>query len=82
MRLAQASQRVQMTAHRPHRPSGLPPCPGSSFTGRILGWSARHSWWALAGSAIVILLAVFVLSSIETKDRPDDDSVHRRRGPR
>ena len=48
---------------------------GLSFTGRIAGWSARHRWWVLVASFIVILLAVFVLSSIETKERPDDDGV-------
>ena len=44
-----------------------------SFTGRIAGWSARHRWWVVGGSALVVFLAVFVLFTVETKTRDDGD---------
>ena len=44
-----------------------------SFTGRIAGWSARHRWWVVGGSALGIFLAVVVLFTVETKTRNDGD---------
>lgn len=44
-----------------------------SFTGRIAGWSARHRWWVVGGSALAVFLAVFVLFTVETKTRDDGD---------
>ena len=38
-----------------------------SFTGRIAGWSARHRWWVVAASVMVIFLAIFTLNTVETK---------------
>ena len=40
---------------------------GLAFTGRIASWSARHRWWVIAGSVLVIVLAMFVLNTVETK---------------
>jgi len=40
---------------------------GLTFTGRIASWSARHCWWVIAASVLVIVLAVFAMSSMETK---------------
>ena len=38
-----------------------------SFTGRIAGWSARHRWWVVTASVMVILLAMFALNTVEMK---------------
>ena len=38
-----------------------------SFTGRIAGWSARHRWRVVAASIMVIVLAMFVSGTVETK---------------
>ena len=38
-----------------------------TFTGRIASWSARHRWWVIAASVLVLVLAVFVSSAVETK---------------
>ena len=40
---------------------------GLTFTGRIASWSARHRWWVIAASALVVVLAVFIMSSVETR---------------
>ncbi len=40
---------------------------GGSFTGRIAGWSARHCWWVLAASVLVLVMAMFVSGTVETK---------------
>ena len=40
---------------------------GLSFTGRIAGWSARHRWWVIAASVLVIFLAMFALNTVEMK---------------
>ena len=40
---------------------------GLVFTGRIASWSARHRWWVLAASVLVIVLAMFVLTTVATK---------------
>ena len=29
-----------------------------SFTGRIAAWSARHRWWVVAASVMMLVLAV------------------------
>ena len=46
-----------------------PTVEGSSltFTGRIASWSARHRWWVIAASVLVIVLAMFVMNTMETK---------------
>ena len=38
-----------------------------SFTGRIANWSAHHRWWVVAASVLVIVLAMFVMNTVETK---------------
>ena len=40
---------------------------GLMFTGRIASWNARHRWWVIAASVLVIVLAMFVLNTVETK---------------
>ena len=39
-----------------------------SFTGRIANWSARHRWWVVAASVLFIVLAMFILNTVETKE--------------
>ena len=41
--------------------------PGLSVTGRIANWSARHKWWVVSASVMFIVLAMFVLNTVETK---------------
>ena len=41
--------------------------PALSFTGRIANWSARHRWWVVAASLMVVVLAFFVLNTVETE---------------
>ena len=36
-----------------------------SFTGRIANWSARHRWWVVGASLMVVVMAFFVLNSVE-----------------
>ena len=48
---------------------------GLSFTGRVASWSARHRWWVAAGAFAVVLIAVFVLSSVEAEIRDDGGGV-------
>ena len=38
-----------------------------SFTGRIANWSARHRWWVVAASVMIVVSAMFVSSTVETK---------------
>ena len=40
---------------------------GLTFTGRIASWSARHRWWVIAASVLVLVLAMFVSNAVETK---------------
>ncbi len=40
---------------------------GLTFTGRIASWSARHRWWVIAASVLVLVLAMYVSSAVETK---------------
>ena len=37
---------------------------GVSFTGRIAGWSARHRWWVVAASIMVVFLAMFAANTV------------------
>ena len=45
-----------------------------TFTGRIASWSARHRWWVIAASALVLVLAMFVSSTVET-NLVDDNAI-------
>ena len=47
-------------------PKGLTP------TARVAAWSARHRWWVLAATVLVLVAAMFVSSTIETKLLSDD----------
>ncbi len=38
-----------------------------SPTARVARWSARHRWWVVVASVVTIALAMYVLSSVETK---------------
>ena len=38
-----------------------------SFTGRIANWSARHRWWVVAATVLIVISAIFVSSTVETK---------------
>ena len=38
-----------------------------SFTGRIAAWSARHRWWVVAASVLIVVSAMLVSSTVETK---------------
>ena len=40
---------------------------GLSFTGKVAGWSARYRWLVVTASVLVMVLAVFSLSAMETK---------------
>ena len=40
---------------------------GLTFTGRIASWSAGHRWWVIAASVMVLVLAIFVMKTVETK---------------
>ena len=44
-----------------------------SFTGRIAGWSARHRWWVVAASVLVLVAAIFVSGTVETKLLDDSE---------
>ena len=39
-----------------------------SFTGRIARWSALHRWWVVAATVLVVVLAMFVSNTVETKE--------------
>ncbi len=58
--------RLNGSAHRA-RSEGVGSSPGISFTGRIANWSARHRWWVIGASLMVVVLAFFVLNAVETK---------------
>ena len=49
------------------RTEGADGAPGIPFTGRIANWSARHRWWVVAASLMVVVLAFFVLNTVETE---------------
>ena len=38
---------------------------GLTFTGRIANWSARHRWWVVGASVLVLVLAMFISSTVE-----------------
>ena len=38
-----------------------------SFTGRIANWSARHRWWVVAASVMMLVLAVLASSTFKVK---------------
>ena len=38
-----------------------------AFTGRIANWSARHRWWVVTASVTMLVAAMFVSSTVETK---------------
>ena len=40
---------------------------GLSFTGRIAGWSARHRWWVVAASVMLVVLAVVASRTFEVE---------------
>ena len=44
-----------------------------SFTGRIARWSARHRWWVIAASVMMLVLAVLASSTFEVKLLDDND---------
>ena len=44
-----------------------------SPTARIASWSARHRWWVVAASILVVVLAIFISSTVETKILDDND---------
>ena len=52
-----------------------------SFTGRIAAWSARHRWWVVAASVLILVFAMFVSSTVETKLLDDNEIGGRRVGP-
>ena len=49
--------------------------PNISVTGRIAGWSARHRWWVIAASLLVMFLAVYIVVGVGTEIRDDDEGV-------
>ena len=44
-----------------------------SFTGRIAAWSARHRWWVVSASVLVLVMALFVSETVETKILDDNE---------
>ena len=44
-----------------------------SFTGRIGRWSAQHRWWVVAASVLVLVMAMFVSGTVETKLLDDSE---------
>ena len=59
-------------------PLGAPPPmdpANSTFTARIATWSARHRWWVLLASAVVIVLAILALMAVGTETRDDSEGV-------
>ena len=44
-----------------------------SFTGKIAGWSARHRWWVVAASILIIVSAMFVSSTVKPKLLNDNE---------
>ena len=36
--------------------------------GKIAAWSALHRWWVVAGSILVLVVMMFVLNTVETKE--------------
>ena len=48
---------------------------GQSFTSRVAYWSAGHRWSIMAGSAMVIVLAVLSIVFVGSDTRNDDEGV-------
>ena len=46
--------------------------PGLSFIGRVANWSARHRWWVIGASLMVVVLAFFVLNTVESEILDDE----------
>ena len=44
-----------------------------SFTGRIANWSARHRWWVVAASLMMLVLAVLASSTFKVKLLDDNE---------
>ena len=44
-----------------------------SFTGRIARWSARHRWWVVAASVLMLVLAVLASSTFDVKLLDDNE---------
>ena len=44
-----------------------------SFTGQIAAWSARHRWWVIAASVLILISAMFISSTVETKLLDDNE---------
>ena len=42
--------------------------PNLSFSGCIANWSARHRWWVVGASVLVLVLAMFISSSVGMKE--------------
>ncbi len=63
------SRRSQTESNREASPDNYSPrdITALSFTGRIAAWSAKHRWWVLAASVLVLVMAIFVSGAVETK---------------
>ena len=48
---------------------------GLTPTARVARWSARHRWWVLAASVLVLVAAMFVSGTVETKMLDDDSGM-------
>ena len=46
---------------------------GLTPTARIARWSARHRWWVLAATVLVLVAAMFISSTVETKLLDDSE---------
>ena len=46
-----------------------------SFTGRIANWSARHRWWVVAASVMMLVLAVLASGTVKTELLEDFNGV-------
>ena len=46
-----------------------------TFTGRLARWSAEHRWLVLAGSLVVVILAVAAIAGVGTETRGDGGGV-------
>ena len=44
-----------------------------SFTGSMASWSARHRWWVIAATVLVLVMAMFVSNAVETKLLDDNE---------